>query len=92
MSRLIEYISRKAFKRAELEVSLLNYLSNNKHRQISVTELASVFNESKITIRNCLLPHIKDGFVQITHQIIEVFYEIKDDKDDSEEIHHVKCL
>lgn len=85
MSRLIEYISQKAVKRAELEVNLLNYLSNNKHRQVSVTELANVFNESKITIRNCLLPHLKDGFVQITHQTIEIFYEIKNEKDDEED-------
>lgn len=86
MSRLIEYISQKAFKRAELEIDLLNYLLNHKNRRVSVTELANVFNENKVTIRNCLLPHLKDGFVEITHQTIEIFYELKND---SEEINRI---
>lgn len=80
MTSTMRQIHEETYRRAKLQVALLDYLADHPHRKISAAELANVFQVNQITVRNCLLPYLKDGIVGIDHQAIDVFYWLRNDE------------
>lgn len=80
MTSTMRQIHEETYRRAKLQVALLDYLADHPHRKISAAELANVFQVNQITVRNCLLPYLKDGIVGIDHQVIDVFYWLRNDE------------
>lgn len=80
MTSTMRQIHKETYRRARLQVALLDYMADHSHRKISAAELANVFQVNQITVRNCLLPYLKDGIVGIDHQAIDVFYWLRNDE------------
>lgn len=80
MTSTMRQIHKETYRCARLQVALLDYMADHSHRKISAAELANVFQVNQITVRNCLLPYLKDGIVGIDHQAIDVFYWLRNDE------------
>lgn len=68
-----------AWKQARLESAIMDYLAAHRHRKISATELANVYQINQNTVRKLMLPYIKDQLVTVEQQVIDVFYQLKED-------------
>lgn len=68
-----------AWKQAKLESAIMEYLADHRHRKISATELANVFQVGQNTVRKLMLPYLKDQLVTVEQQAIDVFYRLKED-------------
>ena len=68
-----------AWRKAKLEIAIMDYLADHSHRKISATELANVYQVSQNTVRKVMLPYIKDQLVTVDQQAIDVFYRLKED-------------
>ena len=75
-------IHKETLRRAKLQVAFLDYLADHSHRKVSAAELAKVFQVDQTTVRNFLLPYIKDGVIGINHEPIDVFYWLRNDSED----------
>lgn len=79
MASTMNQIHKETFRRAKLQVALLDYLADHPHRKVSAAELANVFQVNQITVRNCLLLYLKDGVIGIEHELIDIFYWLKNE-------------
>lgn len=68
-----------AWKQARLESAIMDYLAVHRHRKISATELANVYQVSQNIVRKVMLPYIKDQLVAVEQEAIDVFYRLKED-------------
>jgi len=82
MASTMNQIHKETLRRTKLQVAFLDYLADYPHRKISAAELANVFQVNQTTVRNCLLPYIKDGVIRIKHEPIDVFYWLRNDSED----------
>ena len=82
MTSTMNQIHKKTLRRAKFQVAFLDYLADHPHRKISAAELANVFQVNQTTVRDCLLSYIKDGVIGIKHEVIDVFYWLRNDSED----------
>ena len=82
MTSTMKQIHEETFRRAKLQVAFLDYLADHPYRKVSAAELAKVFQVDQTTVRNFLLPYIKDGVIGINHEPIDVFYWLRNDSED----------
>lgn len=82
MTSTMNQIHKETLRRAKLQVAFLDYLADHPHRKVSAAELAKVFEVTEITVRNCLIPYLKDGVLGINHEPVSVFYWLKNDSED----------